>query len=289
MGDYIGSVPNYTGPWISNGGIQPSVEFGDRKPKDQLDALSRLHDTAYAKWTDRLHRTVADAVYAEEARKLVKLFPELAAAAVQYGNFAARSLENLATKSKFGILGLITGGVQNMYHLNDYMMNKDRIRKEILDYYATDPYIKLQTYDGGESVKSDVWNPYETPLGDGIKIIPGDVKEISPIVDPQVDTRTPDRILVSAGTRTGPIGGPIIDYGPGYSNPGPSRVYAQQESYHPYEESVSNRKYFGDYKNKSMLGFTVGGDTRPVYYYPHQRVFKHLKRTKRGNKIYISK
>ncbi len=54
------SFPNYTGPYISNGKLQESVPFGDKTPKDELDALSRLHDSAYAKWDDRLHRSVAD-------------------------------------------------------------------------------------------------------------------------------------------------------------------------------------------------------------------------------------
>lgn len=155
MGDYIDFVPNYTGPFISNGGFQTSVEFGDRVPKDALDALSRLHDSAYAKYSDRAHRMAADAIYAEEAAKLEGMFPAAAGFAVRYGNQTKDSLMNIVGKTKdyayLGPLaGLVIGAVDNGYTLYDYMLNSDEYKNDVLKYYATDPYIHLQPGGGSK-------------------------------------------------------------------------------------------------------------------------------------------
>lgn len=134
----MNELPNYTGPYISNGKFQESVAFGDVAPKDALDALSRLHDSAYAKYKDQAHRMAADALYEKETKKLVGLFPEIAGDLVLYGNQIARSSSNLL--NGFGLPGLIYGGVKNMIVMNDYMNNATKYKKEITDYYKTDPY-----------------------------------------------------------------------------------------------------------------------------------------------------
>lgn len=157
-------LPNYTGPYISNGSIQESVEFGDKDPKDALDALSRLHDSAYAKYKDQAHRTAADAIYEKEAKKLLAQFPQLAGDLVLYGNQILRSGSTLAQSiSKWGPFGLIIGGVQNMYNLNDYMMNGAKYRKEIQEYYATDPFPNKQVYNPGSQPSKLMGEPYVGP------------------------------------------------------------------------------------------------------------------------------
>ncbi len=134
---YVGAE-NYTGPYLSNGQYQASVAFGDAEPKSKLDALSRFHDTAFATWEDYGHRTAANSIYNEEARKLESLFPQLAGSVVLYGNQLASAFSNL-----FGSFAnpfqLIFGAVENMYNLNDYMMNEKKYRKDVLNLYAMDP------------------------------------------------------------------------------------------------------------------------------------------------------
>lgn len=129
---------NYTGPYLSNGQYQSSVAFGDVEPKSKLDALSRLHDTAYATYADYGHRTAADVIYNAEAKKLESLFPQLAGSIVLYGNKIKDSFANLAG-SFVNPLDLIFGAVKNMYNLNDYMVNEEKYRRDILELYAKDP------------------------------------------------------------------------------------------------------------------------------------------------------
>jgi hypothetical protein len=131
---------NYTGPYLSNGQLQSSVAFGDVDPKSQLDVLSRLHDTAYATYSDFGHRTAADAIYDAEAKKLEALFPQLAGSIVLYGNQLERSLTNLVSGMYSGPLGFIVGAAKNMYNLNDYMINEKRYKAEVNALYASDPY-----------------------------------------------------------------------------------------------------------------------------------------------------
>lgn len=76
----------YTGPGVSNGKFQNSVEFGDRTPLDTLDFYSRMHDSAYAKYKDKWHRRAADQLYYDQAMKLRQAFPWVAANAVWHGN-----------------------------------------------------------------------------------------------------------------------------------------------------------------------------------------------------------
>jgi len=80
----------YTGPYWSDGKFQESVAFGESEPMDALDALSRLHDTAYAIYKDDRHREAADLIYGEDASILPGAGAAAAAATVTYGNAAAR-------------------------------------------------------------------------------------------------------------------------------------------------------------------------------------------------------
>jgi hypothetical protein len=131
-------MDNYTGPYWSDGKLQSSVEFGQTPPTSALDAESRLHDSAYAHYQDLAHRMAADAIYDARVEKLGGL-GTLAGTAVAYGNQALRSGKNLIDYSEYGLVGLIVGSLINDYNLNDYMMNVDKYKKEVLAYYATDP------------------------------------------------------------------------------------------------------------------------------------------------------
>jgi hypothetical protein len=292
MGDKYDFVPNYTGPWISNGQFQSSVEFGDRKPKDQLDALSRLHDTAYAKWSDRLHRTVADTIYATEARKLAKKFPELAAFIVQYGNFTKNSVDTLRETSGYGLPGLIVGGIRNMYHLNDYLMNGDKVKKEILNYYKTDPHIELQTY-GEMNTQSSVYNPAEdfnAQKDTTIGLKSGGGIKFGPKLDPDVPVDEPGNLELFGSTtnRKGPLGGFIDTGGQILDESSAHRPQAMNATYNPPDDVVVNRKPLNDSKYKYQLGFRPFGDKgrdRPVYYYPDRQKFTQIKRQRRKYKI----
>lgn len=155
-------LPNYTGPYISDGKFQESVLFGDAEPKDKLDALSRLHDTAYAKYKDYGHRQAADKIYNEAAKKLVGQFPSLAGNLVLYGNQAGRAASNLASGLAYGPLGFIYGAVENMVDLNDIMINGDKYAKDINDLYETDP---KKNFIGDELLPT-LQNPTTTLLGD---------------------------------------------------------------------------------------------------------------------------
>lgn len=131
-------MPNYTGPYYSDGKIQESVEFGRSAPTSALDAESRLHDSAYAHYKDLQHRMAADSIYESRVTKLGG-FAKFAGEAVLYGNQTLRAGSNLLEYSKYGLVGLVVGSLINDYHLNDYMMNSDKYKKEVLAYYATDP------------------------------------------------------------------------------------------------------------------------------------------------------
>lgn len=137
------SLPNYTGPYISDGKFQSSVMFGSTKPKDELDALSRLHDTAYAYYEDRAHREAADRIYSDAAKKLRGKFPELAADIVNYGNYTGRQAGQLASDvlTYTPIAGVVKFAGTNL--LNMYrMINGTYLKKEIADVkslYSRDP------------------------------------------------------------------------------------------------------------------------------------------------------
>lgn len=131
--------PNYTGPYRSNGKFQTSVEFGDKIPIDQLDALSRLHDTAYARYDDYGHRVAADIIYNNEAKKLNGVGP-LAGLAVTYGNQLLRSGTSLGKGVlTAGPIGGLFSAVKNLRDIADLTTNIDKYTKDILELYAQDP------------------------------------------------------------------------------------------------------------------------------------------------------
>lgn len=131
-------MENYVGPYWSDGKLQSSVEFGDAPPLSTLDAESRLHDSAYAHYEDLQHRMAADAIY-EHNVEILGGFAKFAGEAVLYGNQTLRAGSNLLEYSKYGPLGLVVGSLINDYYLNDYLLNSERYKKEVLGYYATDP------------------------------------------------------------------------------------------------------------------------------------------------------
>jgi len=277
MSDVFEALPNYTGPYISNGKFQESVEFGDKPPKDQLDALSRLHDSAYFKWKDRLHRTAADSLYNESALELVGRFPSLARVLVLYGNHAARSWDKLSTRfSQLGPLGILVGGVENMYDLNDYAMNGDQVKEEILNYYKNDPHPEFQLGRGklSQTAKRDI-NRHLIKMDDhkaGRRIIPVEGKT----EDTEYGTYDPDT--------------EVDDYRVWMHKKRKEKqvLTSNKNSYDPFNEVVVNRTPLNDAKYKYQLGFRPFGDlgrNRPVYYYPDQKKFTQIKRQRRSNKI----
>ncbi len=132
-------LPNYTGPYISDGKIQESVVFGTTVPNDALDTLSRLHDTAYATYKDYAHRRAADIIYYREAKRLEGLFPELAGISVLVGNQVGSAVTNLVDGALSGPIGFMIGATKNIYNLADFTMNKDKYIKDVLDLYSKDP------------------------------------------------------------------------------------------------------------------------------------------------------
>jgi hypothetical protein len=133
---------NYTGPYWSDGRLQESVEFGSSDPQSELDKLSRLHDTAYAHYTDRQHREAADEIYERDAKVLAGKFPELAGKLVLHGNYAARQRAQLNSDfATLGPLGLLKFAGTNMWNANKmikgtYLKNE---KADIERLYGTDP------------------------------------------------------------------------------------------------------------------------------------------------------
>nr|WRQ65267.1 hypothetical protein [Tolivirales sp.] len=141
---------NYTGPYWSDGSIQTSVEFGESQPTDYVDEMSRLHDSAYAKFKgdDNMLRA-ADEIYYESLLKDPSAKAKLAREAVLYGNYTVSKLARLAeiekTAASLGPLGLLGGllyfGVENIFDMNSRLTG-DKYSKEktiLRDYYETDP------------------------------------------------------------------------------------------------------------------------------------------------------
>ena len=146
---------NYVGPYWSDGKKQSSIEWGNKEPTDALDNLARNHDAAYAHYKDRPHREAADALFAEEARKLTQKYgkgwaadPKVAATLVQYGNYATRQAAKLGEYTKYGTSGiagnLIGAGRFVVGNLLDAgkMVNGTYLKQErndVLKFYGTDP------------------------------------------------------------------------------------------------------------------------------------------------------
>lgn len=130
----------YTGPFWSDGRLQSSVKFGSNKPIDETDYESRLHDTAYAVYSDEKHRTAADWLYKERLDKVPTLKAKIVKNLPYYGN-------QLTTGHVSGLLSPLSSLAMYDYILHIY--NTDRkikngeYMKEIADVqnlYLTDPY-----------------------------------------------------------------------------------------------------------------------------------------------------
>jgi len=139
---------NYTGPYISNGEFRKSVEFGEAIPTDALDAASRLHDSAYAHWDDDLHRMAADSLYNDDATLIGGTIPTVAGNIVLYGNAIQRASEGLSPLDIFNPATLGLKLIKKTYNNNslllEYIEKGDQLRKEVKDYYSTDPHPHLQ-------------------------------------------------------------------------------------------------------------------------------------------------
>jgi hypothetical protein len=143
MVDFLGFKANYTGPNVSDGKLQASVAFGDAFPVDQWDAFSRLHDSAFAHFTDYGHRTAANSIYNDWMKQNPSVSKDIAGWLVLYGNQIGSSLGNLG----FNMTSMIVGGVKNGLNLADYAMNERRYKQEVLDYFKTDPKLGDSRYD----------------------------------------------------------------------------------------------------------------------------------------------
>lgn len=169
---------NYVGPYWSDGKVQSSVVWGNREPTDALDDLARKHDAAYAHYKDRPHREAADALFAEEARKLTQKYgkgwaadPKVAATLVQYGNYAQRQAAKLGEYTKYGTSGiagnLIGAGRFVIGNLLDAgkMVNGTYLKQErndVLKFYGTDPK-KVEQERRPEGTTPASWSIKKTP------------------------------------------------------------------------------------------------------------------------------
>lgn len=141
------NMENYIGPYWSDGKWQESVEFGLQPALSGVDAASRLHDSAYAHYTDEAHRTAADEIYSATLKKLNEPLSNLADVPL-YGNYIKNRAKEIGSDfvtgfKYFGLLGglgsLVYNGVKNVVRSNDLIQNGDTYRKDVLAYYATDP------------------------------------------------------------------------------------------------------------------------------------------------------
>nr|WRQ64783.1 hypothetical protein [Sobelivirales sp.] len=157
---------NYVGPGWSDGKKQESVEFGTAIPTDELDALARYHDTAYAHFKDEKHREAADMIFAQEAEKLKRKYgtnwasnPKIASALVLHGNHAKREAQamlKIAGSGPFVLPALLYHAVSNMVKSHQ-QVNGTYLKKEmgqVLALYANDPR-KMGNIQGGVKPSGD--------------------------------------------------------------------------------------------------------------------------------------
>jgi len=112
-----------------------------------VDAASRLHDSAYAHYTDEAHRIAADEIYSATLKKLRE--PKAILADVPlYGNYVKnRAMEiggDFINGWKYGGLvgglgSLVYNGIKGIVRSNDLIQNGKKYRDEVLAYYDTDP------------------------------------------------------------------------------------------------------------------------------------------------------
>jgi hypothetical protein len=169
-------MDNYTGPYWSDGKFQESVQFGATAPLTDLDRASRLHDSAYAKFKDESHRIAADIIYQDTLKTIDSASARLIRGLPVYGNYTKNRAyeygEALASGMKFGGLpgavgGLAVAAVRNVFRQNDLLINLDKYKAEVRDYYATDPYkdthqsYALEVNDQKKSIP--IKHPTKTP------------------------------------------------------------------------------------------------------------------------------
>jgi len=254
---YIGDE-NYTGPYLSDGKFQSSVEFGKATPRSKLDTLSRLHDSAYARYQDRYHRQAADELYERETKKLKGAFPELAGDIVKYGNFAQRSAHNLLNDFVVGsvvpgignVLGLIYGSLKNNYEFNEWNTNKNKYIEDVKTYYSSDPLSgmmynpykdehmpDLEPIDEYVSVSKRNINHTQTPNTDGFIDLSPDPYDYTKRPDghrriiPANEINIDDNVDVggSSGETLNSTESQYVGYRPGYLDYPPlNRVYLPQ-------------------------------------------------------------
>lgn len=169
VGKYL---PNYTGPYISDGKFQTSVRFGQATPKDRLDKLSRLHDTAFKEFSDYGHRTAANSLYNYDAKD-GDTMSKIAGAAVLYGNQVLTAAKGLS----FNMPALVYGGVRNALDLHDYVKNEKRYKQDVKDLYAQDPMrgnVRYDPYATGSApvpVSKDTLGGTKATLSDDLGLV----------------------------------------------------------------------------------------------------------------------
>jgi hypothetical protein len=159
-------LPNYTGPYISDGKLQQSVLFGKAEPKDALDALSRLHDTAYAYYSDAAHRAAADEIYYESAKELDGKVPAVAAVLVKYGNYvgrqAVKTAEAFASGNPFALPMLVYNNSKELVQRIDGTYLKKE-KADVLSLFTQDPNLNGQ----GKSLAGGLYDPKPTAVASG--------------------------------------------------------------------------------------------------------------------------
>lgn len=140
-------MENYIGPHWSDGKWQESVEFGNAPALSEVDAASRLHDSAYAHFKDEAHRIAADEIYSKTLKKLKEKYAFLADVPL-YGNYtknrASEFGSNFVTGMKYGglvggLASLVYSGVKGIVRNNDLIQHGEKYRREVMQYYDTDP------------------------------------------------------------------------------------------------------------------------------------------------------
>lgn len=149
--EYVGA--NYTGPYISDGKFQKSVEFGEAKPQNRLDAASRLHDSLYAKYRDLPHRYLADYYYYNLVNSFdnPSLVERMAALAVMTLNrLGVDAISTLFTgQTSTAAFEALYATVKNTVVAQELIDSGKKYNQEIYDYLETDPHRQDADYQLG--------------------------------------------------------------------------------------------------------------------------------------------
>jgi len=199
-------MENYIGPYWSDGKWQESVEFGDKPALSGVDAASRLHDSAYAHYTDEAHRIAADEIYSDTLRKLNEPLAGLADVPL-YGNYVKNRVSeygsDFLTGFKYaGLLGglgsLVYNGIKGIIRSNDLIQNGKRYRDEVLDYYDTDPFkIVERPVENKRNILVSVPKPIAPLQTDTKEDMFKKKSKVSPSQPPPAEVATPRRVQVA--------------------------------------------------------------------------------------------